>query len=130
MISNDSNISNLTNLLRDVCDNAGLRLRFLRLDFVGKLSVLLSALVLGIVLAIIGAVALLFVAYTAALLMAPAVGGLHVACGIVVVACLLLGWGVYALRSQLIVRPLTAFIARLLLDKRHLETEKDKEATP
>lgn len=125
MFSNDKNIETVSGLLRDVYDYVDLRFKQLRLDFVGKLSVLLSALLLSVVLMVIVAVALLFLAYTAALLLAPAVGGLHVACAVIAAACLLLGALIYAFRKPLIVRPLTNFVARLFLGD-----GEDKEERP
>lgn len=116
MFSTNSQIDTLADLVREVRAYIDARYRYVRLDCVAKLSTLLSALVLGIIFAVLMAVALLFLAYTLSLAMAPYVGGMHVACAIVAAACLLLGVIVYLLRRWLIVRPITAFIARVLLN--------------
>lgn len=117
MFSTNSQIDSLSDLFREVRDYVDVRYRYLRLDCVAKLSVLLSALVLGVMLAVVFAVALLFLAYTLSLAIAPCVGGMHVACAIVAAVCLLLGGIIYLLRRWIIVQPLTAFIAHLFLDK-------------
>lgn len=116
MFSSNSKVESLADLAREVRGYVDARYRLLRLDFVVKLSALLSALVLGIVFAILIAVALLFLTYTLALTLAPHVGGVHVACLIVAIACLVVCGIVYALRKRLIVAPLTAFVAHVLLD--------------
>ena len=77
MFSNDQKIDAANDLLREAKQYADLRLQRLKLDFVSKLTLLLSALVVSIVLLVVFAVVFLFVAYTLALAMAPHVGGLH-----------------------------------------------------
>ena len=83
MFSNDQKIDAANDLLREAKQYADLRLQRLKLDFVSKLTLLLSALVVSIVLLVVFAVVFLFVAYTLALAMAPHVGGLHWACAII-----------------------------------------------
>lgn len=126
MLSANSQIETLADLVREVRDYIDARYRYLRLDCVVKLSALLSALVLGIILAVVVAVALLFILYALAFAIAPSVGGMHVACAIVAAGNLLLGGIIYLLRRPLIVRPLTAFVAHLLLDK---EPQSDEDAS-
>jgi len=127
VFSNEEKIASLSDLFREVRDYADLRFRYLRIDFVGKLSELLAALVLGVVLAVVIAVALLFLAYTVALALAPAVGGQCAACAIVAVACFTVGVVVYLLRRPLILNPLTSFIARIFLSEKDTA---DLDATP
>lgn len=115
MFSNDKNIETVSELLRDAYDYTELRLKQLRLDFVSKLSALFSALLLSVVLMVIVAVVLLFLAYTVALVLAPHVGGLHVACALIALFLALVGVVLYVFRQPLIVRPLTGFVAELFL---------------
>ncbi len=116
MFSNERNIASLGELLSDVRQYAALCLQRMRLDFVSKLIVLLSALLLSVVLLVIFAVALLFLSGALVIAVAPAVGGLHVACALVALVCLLSGACIYRFRQVIIVRPLTRFIARLFLE--------------
>ncbi len=115
MFSNKDNIASVRGLLDEVARYVELRYRTLRLDFVYKLAILLSALVLWVVLMVVFAVALLFLSYTLALALAPVLGGLPAACALVALLCLLFGLCLYWLRRPLVVRPLTNFIARLFL---------------
>lgn len=124
MFSNDQKIDAANDLLREAKQYADLRLQRLKLDFVSKLTLLLSALVVSIVLLVVFAVVFLFVAYTLALAMAPHVGGLHWACAIIATGGIVLGMLFYAFRRPLIVQPLTNFVARLFLEK---DTEDDDD---
>lgn len=124
MFSNDQKIDAANDLLREAKQYADLRLQRLKLDFVSKLTLLLSALVVSIVLLVIFAVVFLFVAYTLALALAPHVGGLHLACAIIAAGGIVLGMLFYAFRRPLIVQPLTNFVARLFLEK---DTEDDDD---
>lgn len=124
MFSNDQKIDAANDLLREAKQYADLRLQRLKLDFVSKLTLLLSALVVSIVLLVIFAVVFLFVAYTLALALAPHVGGLHWACAIIAAGDIVLGTLFYAFRRPLIVQPLTKFVARLFLEK---DTEDDDD---
>ena len=108
MFSDDDNIKSIRNLINEIRDYAGLRVEFL--DFVGKLITLLSALLLAVVLLVIFAVALLFLSYTVALLLADVVGSLAGACAIVAGVGLLLGLLVYIFRHTLIMRPTASFV--------------------
>ena len=127
MFSNDDKISDINDLLHEVKDYADLRLQKFRLDFVSKLTMLLSALVVSVVLLVIFAVVLLFLAYTFALTLAPHVGGLHWACAVIALGCVCLGCVFYAFRRQLILKPMTNFIAHLFLDKEKSRDEENKE---
>ena len=118
MFSNDQKIDAANDLLREAKQYADLRLQRLKLDFVSKLTLLLSALL------VVFAVVFLFVAYTLALAMAPHVGGLHWACAIIAAGDIVLGTLFYAIRRPLIVQPLTNFVARLFLEK---DTEDDDD---
>ena len=124
MFSNDQKIDAANDLLREAKQYADLRLQRLKLDFVSKLTLLLSALVVSIVLLVIFAVVFLFVAYTLALALAPHVGGLDWACAIIAAGGIVLGMLFYAFRRPLIVQPLTNFVARLFLEK---DTEDDDD---
>lgn len=124
MFSNDQKIDAANDLLREAKQYADLRLQRLKLDFVSKLTLLLSALVVSIVLLVVFAVVFLFVAYTLALVLAPHVGGLHWACAIIAAGSIVLGTLFYAFRRPLIVQPLTNFVARLFLEK---DTEDDDD---
>ena len=130
MFSNDQKIEAFSDILRETKQYADLRLQRLRLDFVSKLTLLLSALIISIVLLVIFAVVLLFMAYTLALTLTPHVGGLHWACAIIAAGGVVLGGVFYAFRRQLVVQPLTHFIARLFLEKypeEKTEEEKNEE---
>lgn len=114
--SNNDNIDSLRDIIGDVKDYAALRLKLLRYDFASKLIALSAGLLLTVILLVLFAVALLFLSGMLALVLSGWIGSLAGACALVGGVCLLLGVLIYAFRTRLIVRPLAAFVGRVLLD--------------
>jgi uncharacterized membrane protein (DUF485 family) len=116
MFADDKNIDTLEQLLVELKRYAGLQAEYRSLQLVQKLTVLLSTLILVLVLLILGIMALFYLSFTMAYVMAPAVGGLSVSYGIITAFILLLIVGIAVFRQQLIVRPLVRFLTGLFLD--------------
>lgn len=116
MFSSEKNIESLRDLLGEVRAYMGLRGERLKLDFVSKLSRLLSAVALGLIIAVVMAVILLLLSNTLVSLLKEATGSEAVAFAIVAGGYALVGVMVYIFRRRLIVRPITSFICSLLLD--------------
>lgn len=116
MFSSEKNIESLRDLLGEVRAYMELRGERLKLDFVSKLSRLLSAVALGLIIAVVMAVILLLLSNTLVSLLKEATGSEAVAFAIVAGGYALVGVMVYIFRRRLIVRPITSFICSLLLD--------------
>lgn len=116
MFSSEKNIESLRDLLGEVRAYMELRGERLKLDFVSKISRLLSAVALGLIIAVVMAVILLLLSNTLVSLLKEATGNEAVAFAIVAGGYALVGVMVYIFRRRLIVRPITSFICSLLLD--------------
>lgn len=99
-----------------------LRVRLARLDFVDKMTVLLSALVLGAILFLLATIVILFLSYTAALALARVMGD-TAAFGLVTSVYAALAIIVYMLRKKLVIDPMANFLGNLFLN----EDEEGKE---
>ena len=93
------------------------------LEFVEKLTILASAIIITTIAIILGMMALFYLSFSLAYIMAPYVGGLNISFAIITVVLLLLLAFIYLFRKQLIVRPLTKFVANLFINS----SDADKE---
>lgn len=125
MLSDDQNIKTLQQLFADIKDYIELKLKVARLDLVSKVSVLLSLLVLGLVLSVLLAIIVLFLSATAAMALAPHVGGMAWACALVALAYLLIGILLIAKRKAWILNPLLHLLTALFLN----DTQQEKGGT-
>ncbi len=116
MFSSDKNIALLRQLGDEVKHYVEVRLGIVKLDFVSKMTVLLSALIVGAILFMLLTIVILFLSYTAALALAPVVGGMATACGLIALAYLLLAFLVWVNRKRWIVNPMADFLGKLFLD--------------
>ena len=116
MFSTGKTIDNLQSLFTEVKHYVDLQKDYVKLDITHKLTVLLSTLILILILVVLGMIALFYLSFTLAYVLEPHVGGLMHSYGIITLGILCLGGLIYALRQRLIVRPLTRFIANLLLN--------------
>lgn len=111
MFANDKSIENLSQLFMECKKYILLQKEYLRLEFVEKLTTLLSVLILIMIGIILGMMALFYLSFSMAYIMAPHVGGLTVSFAIITAVILLLLAVIYFLRKRLIVAPLVRFIA-------------------
>lgn len=118
MFSSDKNIESLHELLTDVKRYVELRVKYVQLDFVGKMTILMAALILGAILFMLLMIVILFLSYTCALAMAPALGGMPAACGVVALFYVAVALLVYANRKRLIINPVANFLGQLFLNRR------------
>ena len=122
MLSDDQNIKTLQQLFADIKDYIELKLKVARLDLVSKVGVLLSLLVLGLVLSVLLAIIVLFLSATAAMVLAPHVGGMAWACAL---AYLLIGILLITKRKAWILKPLLHLLTALFLN----DTQQEKGGT-
>ena len=115
MFSSDKNIETIGQLIADLHQHVDLRLEYFKVDAVSKLSKLLTAVALSIIIFMFGALALWFVSMMAA----AALGEWrhHEAAGYaIVVACYLaMACLIFVRRKQWIEVPITHFLAQLFL---------------
>ena len=76
MFANDKNIDNLQQLLAELKKYAELQKDYVKLHLVEKLTILISTLILVFILLILGIIALFYLSFTLAYVLAPHVGGL------------------------------------------------------
>lgn len=112
MFSNDKNIEALARLIKNVKRYGELRWESLQLDFVSKMTLLATSLILGAVIFGIAALVVVFLSFAAVHFLASHVGGLATAYLIVAVGYVALAFFAYILRRRFLLNP----IARLLED--------------
>lgn len=116
MISSDKNIETISQLIFEVKKYIEIKGKCLQIDFVSKLSKLLTGLVVVSALFLLGAIALVFVSMLAASLLEPLVGSTTLSYAIIVAFYALLGLMVYVKRQAWIEAPIVNFLGQLFLD--------------
>lgn len=115
MFSNDKNIETIGQLCSELKRFAELKGKCMQLDFVSKMTVLLSALVAGAIIFALLTIVILFLSFTVAMAVSPYVGGDAAAYGLLVLFYLLLAVLVYAKRHSWIEAPIANFLGQLFL---------------
>ena len=115
VLSSDKNIETISQLLAEVKHYIELRSESLQIDFVSKLSRLLTALVLFAILFTLCALAVMFVSMTVAAALTPIVGSQTLAYALIVLCYVIIGMIVLFNRKKWIEQPITHFIASLFL---------------
>lgn len=116
MFANDKSIESLGQLFKECQKYILLQKEYVRLELVEKLTILASAIIMVTISIILGMMALFYLSFSLAYIMAPQVGGLTVSFAIITLALLMLLALIYALRRRLIIKPLVGFIANLFTD--------------
>lgn len=116
MFATDKTIDSLQALFTEVKHYVDLQKDYVRLDITHKLTVLLSTLILILVLVVLGMIALLYMSFTLAYILEPHVGGLTNSYAIITGGILLISLLIYLFRKQVIIQPLTNFLANLFLN--------------
>ena len=111
MFANDKNIDNLQQLLAELKKYAELQKDYVKLHLVEKLTILISTLILVFILLILGIIALFYLSFTLAYVLAPHVGGLMASYGIITGCIILLILLIVLFRKRLIVQPMVNFCA-------------------
>lgn len=115
MFSSDNNINNLQQLFGEVKRYFELQKDYIQLNLLEKFIILASTMILILVLLILGMMSLFYLSFTAAYILAPAVGGLTISYAIITGFIFALGIIIFLFRKQLIIRPITKFLANLFL---------------
>ena len=125
MFANDKSIETLGQLFEECKKYILLQKEYMRLELVEKLTVLSSTCIMVVIAIILGMMALFYLSFSVAYILAPHVGGLTVSVAIITAFLLLLLAVVYVFRKQLIVRPLVRFMANLFMSSEETDTDKE-----
>ena len=125
MFANDKSIETLGQLFEECKKYILLQKEYMRLELVEKLTVLSSTCIMVVIAIILGMMALFYLSFSVAYILAPHVGGLTVSFAIITAFLLLLLAVVYVFRKQPIVRPLVRFMANLFMSSEETDTDKE-----
>lgn len=115
MLSSDQNIQTIRELVLNLKEYAELKAESVQIGIIRKLSILITALIVGGLAFMLAAIIIFFLSGTLALALAPHVGGTAISCLIVATFYLLLGCLIYAKRTAWILNPIANFIGELFL---------------
>lgn len=115
MFASDKSIDSLKQLFAEFKKYLSLQKEYTRLEVTEKLSVLLSMLIVVLLTVILGMMALFYLSFTFAYLLAPVVGGMGVSFSLVAAIYVLLAILLIACRKTLIINPMVRFLARLFI---------------
>lgn len=118
MMFDDKSIDNLQQLFSEFKKYLILQKEYTKLEITEKLSILLSALVLLLVVIILGMVALFYLSFALAYILASLVGGLMISFSIIACFHFLLILLIIIFRKRLIINPMVNFIAGLFFDNK------------
>jgi hypothetical protein len=122
MFSSNKNIESISQLIEEIKHYIGLQKEFVKLDVVEKIVLLLSAMILGAILLILGAMVLFYLSFTVAFFLSNYAGlGQTGGFAIITLFCSFIFFLVYKFRKKWIEKPLTRFLANLLLNENHNE---------
>lgn len=124
MLSSDQNIQTIRELVLNLKEYAELKAESVQIGIIRKLSILITALIVGGLAFVLAAIIIFFLSGTLALALAPHVGGTAISCLIVATFYLLLGCLIYAKRTAWILNPIANFIGELFL--KSAESIKEK----
>lgn len=124
MLSSDKNVESIRQLCAELRQHVQLRLRLARLDLVDKMTAILTALILGIVLFLLSMIVILFLSYAAAMGLATLTGNIALAFVLIALFYAVVALMAYAFRERLIIAPVVRFLGSLLLDD---QPEKDED---
>lgn len=115
MFANDKSIDSLRQLFIEFKKYLNLQKEYTKLEVTEKLSVLLSMLIIVLLTVILGMMALFYLSFTFAYLLAPAVGGIIVSFSLIAAFYVLLAILLVSFRKRLVIDPMVRFIAGLFL---------------
>ena len=115
MFANDKSIDNLQDLFKEFRKYIELQGQYLRFEAIEKLTILLSTIMLVLLVAILSMIALFYLSFMIAYILAPAVGGLMTSFGIIAAFHILLIFLLIKFRRALIITPTVKFLAGLFL---------------
>lgn len=117
MIKSSEPVENFQQLYDDVKKYVSLQSEYLKVEFVEKLTILLSTLLIIILITVLAIIALFYLFFSLAYALLPIVGGLSASFCIIAGIYLILIGILFLLRKQLVINPLVKFLSNLFLTK-------------
>jgi hypothetical protein len=115
MINKEESSDNFQQLYEDVKKYVELQTEYVKVEFVEKLTVLLSTLLIIALVLILVIIALFYLFFSAAYLLEPVLGSLSLSFGIISGVFVLLAVLLYLFRKQIIINPMVSFLSNLFL---------------
>ncbi len=115
MFAESKSIDSLRQLFVEFKKYLNLQKEYTKLEVTEKLSVLLSMLIVILLTVILGMMALFYLSFTLAYLLAPAVGGITASFSLIAAFYIVLAILLMAFRKRLVIDPMVKFIAGLFL---------------
>lgn len=115
MSTPQNTIDNIRQLIAEVKEYVTLQKDYAKVEFVEKLTILLSTLIMVLIFLILGMVTLFYLLFALAYALEPLVGNMIISFTIIAAISLGLMACFYALRKKLITNPLVRFLANLFL---------------
>lgn len=126
MFNSDQSIGDLQQLFAEVKKYLALQKQYTLLEVAEKLTILLSALILILIIVILGMVALFYLSFTVAYLLAPVLGGVMLSFALITSLVVLLMIGVISFRHTLIINPMAKFIGHLFIPNSNKKDEQPR----
>jgi uncharacterized membrane protein YqjE len=117
MTNNPEQAENFQQLFDDVKKYVFLQSEYLKVEFVEKLTILLSTLLIITLIIVLATIALFYLFFSLAYVVEPVVGSLGASFGIISGVYVVLIGLLYSLRKQLVITPMVKFLSNLFLSK-------------
>ncbi|WP_321424049.1 phage holin family protein [uncultured Bacteroides sp.] len=115
MPTEKSTIDNIRQLIAEIKEYVILQKDYAKIQFVEKLTILLTALIMTFILITLGMVTLFYLLFSFAYIIEPLVGGLTLSFCIISLISILIMASIIAFRRKLITNPLVRFLTNLFL---------------
>lgn len=113
LFSSSKNIETIERIVREIKEYINLQKEFVRLDLISKLTIMLSALIVGALLFVMGMMVILFLAIAGGTLLGDWLGSTALGYALVSLLLIVMAVVVYCSRRRLFVRPITRFLSNL-----------------
>jgi hypothetical protein len=117
MTNNPEPVENFQQLYEDVKKYVFLQTEYVKVEFVEKLTILLSTLLIVTLITVLAIIALFYLFFSLAYAIEPVVGSLSISFGIIAGIYIILIALFYLLRKQLVITPMVKFLSNLFLTK-------------
>ena len=117
MTNNQEPVENFQQLYDDVKKYVFLQTEYIKIEFVEKLTILLSTLLIITLITVLAIIALFYLFFSLAYAVEPVVGSLSGSFAIISGIYVVLIGLLFLLRKQLIITPLVKFLSNLFLTK-------------
>lgn len=127
MFSSEKNVETIARLLQNSKRYGEMRLETFERSSVEKITTLVTSLIIGTIIAIVGFITLVFLSAAVALAIAPHVGGYAIACLLIGAVYLVLLGYIYVKRQTLIATPIRTALRKIFFEERAEEQGPSNE---